>query len=268
MSISVGVCAVCIWSNRMGILEEESVNQLINLLIAEDEDRVRTGLKHFIKENADFVENVYCAENGRQALDMIILYRPEVMILDIKMPKKNGIEVMRDAKAAGVMPKTIIISGYDEFDYAQQALRFGAIDYLLKPCRSTDILKAVKKAAFDMGRNKSTPGSSTGNNFVDEAIHYMERHYHEDVTLTAVAEVIGITPSYLSTLFGRTVGCGFADYLNNIRIQRACDYFVDNSLKTYEVAYKVGFKDEKYFSSVFKKIKGLNPSDYRKSLRV
>jgi two-component system response regulator YesN len=252
----------------MNIGGKKPVSQLINLLIAEDEDRVRTGLEHFMREKAGFVDNVYCAENGRQALDMIILYRPEVMILDIKMPKKNGLEVMRDAKAAGIMPKTIIMSGYDEFDYAQQALRYGAIDYLLKPCRSTDILKAVQKAAADLGKDETAPGSGTGNNFVDEAIYYMERHYHEDVTLTAVAEVIGITPSYLSTLFGRTVGCGFADYLNNIRIQRACDYFVDNSLKTYEVAYKVGFRDEKYFSSVFKKIKGLNPSDYRKSLRA
>jgi two-component system response regulator YesN len=250
------------------MMAEVRMDSFINLLIAEDEDKVRTGLQNFINDSAPFISNVYCAENGRVALDLIILHRPEVMLLDIKMPKKSGLEVMRDAIAAGVLPKTIIISGYDEFEYAQQALRYGAVDYLLKPCRSTDILKAIKKAAFAVGATDPAVAPSTGNAFVDEAISYIERRYPDDLTLTEVAESIGITPSYLSTLFGRAVGCGFADYLNGIRIQRACEYFVDNKLKTYEVAYKVGFRDEKYFSSVFKKIKGMNPSDFRKALKA
>jgi len=57
---------------------------------------------------------------------------------------------------------------------------------------------------------------------------------------------------------------GFVDYLNEIRVEHACTYLRQNYLKTYEIAYKVGFRDEKYFSKVFKKVKGQSPSEYKK----
>ena len=99
---------------------------------------------------------------------------------------------------------------------------------------------------------------------VRKAVAYMERHYPENISLSVVAEAIGISPNYLSTLFTRTERAGFVDQLNKIRIDRACDYFQDGGVKTYEVAYKVGFRDEKYFSSVFKKLTGMSPSEYKR----
>ena len=63
------------------------------------------------------------------------------------MPLKNGIEVMQEAKKAGLDPVIVILSGYDEFKYAQQAIRYGAKEYLLKPVRATDILKCLEKLA-------------------------------------------------------------------------------------------------------------------------
>ena len=63
------------------------------------------------------------------------------MILDIQMPVKSGIEVMKEAVMAGIMPLTIILSGYEEFSYVQQAIKYGGRDYMLKPCRSSEMLK-------------------------------------------------------------------------------------------------------------------------------
>lgn len=74
-----------------------------------------------------------------------------------------------------------------------------------------------------------------------------------------------MTPPYISTLFTKYEHCGFVEYLNQYRVERAKLFLRDYGLKTYEVAYKVGFKDEKYFSKVFKKITGMSPSEYRKS---
>jgi two-component system response regulator YesN len=243
----------------------------IRLLIAEDEERVRESVRAFIRKNAPYIADIYCAENGQQALDMIFRYKPHIMLLDIKMPVKSGVAVMREAAAAGALPKTIIISVYDEFEYAQMALRYGAVDYLLKPCRSTDILCAVENAVKcvlgEVSGQPKVTREETGNSFVDNALDYMNRHYPDELTLTIVAEHIGISPNYLSTLFKKALGCGFIDCLNRIRVERACDYFSDYKMKTYEVAYKVGYSDEKYFSSVFKKVKGKNPSEYRKQLR-
>ncbi len=240
----------------------------IKLLIAEDEDSVRNSMKNFISAKADLVSEVFLAANGQEAIDAIFRHRPHIMLLDIQMPLKDGLTVMEEATAAGVCPKTIIMSGHDDFEYARKALRFNAVDYLLKPCRSTEILERIRLVASGVlgGAPESKPVRSSGNATVDAASAYMEEHYHEDLTLPHVAEQIGISPGYLSTLFSRAFGWGFADHLNHIRIERACDYYYDNRIKTYEVALKVGFKDEKYFSNVFKRIKGKSPSEYRKTI--
>ncbi|MDR0671974.1 MAG: helix-turn-helix domain-containing protein [Oscillospiraceae bacterium] len=238
----------------------------ISLLIAEDEERVRGSLKSFISKNADYVSEIYCAANGQEAIDIIIQYNPDVMLLDIKMPIKSGIDVMKEASAIGILPKTIVISSYDKFEYAQLALRYGAMEYLLKPTATSDILRAIWSVyKREPPRGNEQKKSAVLNSFISNALDYMNRHYPDELTLTIVAEHIGITPNYLSTLFKRTLGCGFIDCLNQIRVERACDYFVDNKMKTYEVAYKVGYRDEKYFSTVFKKTKGMSPSEYRKN---
>lgn len=67
---------------------------------------------------------------------------------------------------------------------------------------------------------------------------------------------------YVSTLFTQNKQCGFVDYLNWVRVERACSYLEQNYFKIYEIAYKVGFQDEKYFAKVFKKIKSMSPKEY------
>jgi len=107
-------------------------------------------------------------------------------------------------------------------------------------------------------------GSFIENRFVNEAVIYIRQNYSRDITLTTVAEEIFITPGYLSTLFKQALGDNFINYLNRIRIEKACELLKDVRLKTYEVAYQVGFQDEKYFTKVFKKIIGVCPSQYKK----
>jgi two-component system response regulator YesN len=243
----------------------------IRLLIAEDEDAIRESIQKYISANATLIGEIYTAENGGQALDMIMRYRPQIMLMDIQMPLKNGLEVMREALAAGVCPKTVILSGHDQFSYAQQALRLGAADYLLKPCRAAELLERLEGLAREISREaahapKQEDSGRRVHGVVERALAYMEEYYPENLTLPLVAEKTGVSPNYLSALFGKNVNMGFTDKLNQIRIERACDYFAAGGVRTYEVAYKVGFKDEKYFSSVFKKLKGTSPSEYKKQL--
>lgn len=239
----------------------------MKLLIADDEDTVRNGIAKYIRLHTDRFEKIYTAENGQQALELIMMYRPELMLLDVRMPLKSGLEVMQEAKKLGIMPITILLSGYDEFAYAQQALRYGARDYLLKPTRSSDILKYLLRFANEIsgmsshGEDQRSEGLPP---LVTKATEYIEAHYNENLTLQQVAEQIGITGGYLSTLFAQNLNRGFVEYLNEVRIEHACTYLQQNYLKTYEIAYKVGFNDEKYFSRVFKKIKGESPAAFRK----
>lgn len=246
------------------------VDTAVTLLIADDEDHIRNGIKTYIALNSKVIDKIYTASNGAEALEKIFKYKPDIMLIDVQMPYKNGLMVMKEANEAGICPKTIILSGYDEFAYAQQAIRYGALDYLLKPCRSTDILMKVERLVET--KNPSTPSlgdekeEKQSNQIVNMAVEYINEHYMESLSLTKVAEEVGVTPGYLTTLFAQTIGDGFVDYLNKIRVDRACNYLHDGQLKIYEVAYKVGFKDEKYFTRVFKKITKVSPSQFRKKI--
>ncbi|HBE79421.1 MAG TPA: hypothetical protein DDW65_16850, partial [Firmicutes bacterium] len=85
------------------------------------------------------------ATNGREALQMIADLKPDMMLLDIRMPVMNGLEVLEQLPEENHIPKVAILSGYDDFRYCQQALRSGVSDYLLKPCRPQDILAVIQK---------------------------------------------------------------------------------------------------------------------------
>lgn len=241
------------------------------LLIVDDEDTIRNGIAKYIKLHTDRFDKVYTACNGEEAVEIIFRDKPDIMILDMQMPLKDGIEVMRDASRVGMLPYTLVLSGYEEFRYCQQALHLGAKDYLLKPIRSSDILRMVQDAADILFGAETPVAEDTArekNQLASIAKEYVQEHYFEKISLADVADRIGVTPGYLSTLLQKQYEKGFVDLLNEVRIERACTYLQQNYLKTYEIAFKVGFNDEKYFSKVFKKIKGCSPSEYKKTDQV
>lgn len=238
----------------------------LKLLVADDEDIIRKGIaKYIILHTERFI--VYEAKNGQEAIDLLVKYQPDIMLLDVQMPLKDGIEVMQAAKNAGLDPVIIILSGYDEFKYAQQAIRYGAKEYLLKPLRASDILECLDKMADKyigaVEDDNSVDEAEQTNYFIQAAKEYITEHCTENISLADVAEAAGISSGYLSTMFTQYEKCNFVDYLNKVRIEMACRYLEQKNLKNYEIAYKTGFRDEKYFSKVFKKIKGVTPREYR-----
>lgn len=239
----------------------------VKLLIADDEDMIRRGTAKYIRLHTDRFSKIYEAENGQEAIECILKYQPDIILLDVQMPLKNGIDVMREADKAGLHPITVILSGYDEFKYAQQAIKYGAKEYLLKPTRAADILACLIRLADEyFGKDPYETEQNTEEQthyLVKHAKEYIAEHYFENLTLSDVAEHVGISGGYLSTLFMQELGRGFVDHLHETRIEHSCSYLEQNYLKTYEIAYKVGFRDEKYFSKVFKKIKGMSPKEYR-----
>ncbi len=239
----------------------------IKILIAEDEDIIRKGVAKYIKLHTDRFGIIYEADNGQDAFDIIVKHQPDIVLLDIQMPKMDGITVMQKAAKLNHNSLFVILSGYDEFKYAQQALHYGAREYLLKPVRASDILACLNKLADKYIDTEEKKVEENDNEesvpFVKEAKEYVEEHYTENLTVKEVAGIIGISSGYLSTMFNQSMGQSFVDYLNQLKINHACVYLEQNYLKVYEIAYKVGFQDEKYFTKVFKKIKGITPKEYK-----
>lgn len=92
---------------------------------------------------------------------------------------------------------------------------------------------------------------------------YIMEHYHEPISLNMIAEVIYLSPSYLSDLFKNQTGENLTNYLSKVRIEKAKELLKDRQMKSYEVGELVGYKDPAYFSKVFKKVVGVSPNEYR-----
>lgn len=235
----------------------------LKLMVADDEEVIRKGVAKYVRLHTERFNQVYEAADGQEAVELLMAYKPDMLLLDVQMPKKTGIDVMQELKRSGLSPIVIILSGYDEFQYARQALRLGAKEYLLKPVRGKDILECLNRMA-DEYFGPENPRKEEGNHhLVQNAEDYIAEHYMEPVSLNEVAEKLGVSRGYVSTLFSQHKKCGFVDYLNGVRVERACTYLEQDYFKIYEIAYKVGFQDEKYFTKVFKKIKGVSPKEYR-----
>ncbi len=115
----------------------------MRILIAEDELLERKAMKKFIQENFKDMEVVGEAVNGRKAIELAKEMEPDIIFMDIKMPGINGLEAIEKIHEMRPKTKFILVSAYDTFDYAKQAMQFGIRDYILKPGRKEEITTAL-----------------------------------------------------------------------------------------------------------------------------
>lgn len=108
---------------------------VLSVLIADDEAAIRNGLLDAIPWNDLHAQVIDTAPDGLYALSCIQRYHPDLVVIDIKMPGIDGLEVIRRAKAEGAECRFLILSGYDDFSLAQKAIRYGANGYFLKPLK-------------------------------------------------------------------------------------------------------------------------------------
>lgn len=262
-----------------------------SVLIIDDEFMIREGLRLTI----DW-ESLNCtiageAEDGEEGLRLIKELHPDIIITDIRMPGLSGLEMIDEAKKSKHNSKVIILTGYRDFEYAQQAIRLGAYRFLLKPSKEEEILSALTDAIeeleikksderlmhnykakmeefYDITSNKkeNMEDKNKSSYLVKKAITYMKENYNNNIGLQTVADKLYISTWHLSKLLKKETGSTFIDLLNNIRINESKKLLEDPKYKIYEICSIVGFSDTAYFVRLFKKICGVTPTDYRNTL--
>ncbi|WP_248924226.1 response regulator [Paenibacillus hamazuiensis] len=125
---------------------------MYKVLIVDDESIIREGIAESIRKDCPKFQTILEARDGEEALNLALESSPDLVITDIQMPNMNGIEFIEQLKAENPDVAVIIISGHDDFEYAQKGLKLGVSDYLLKPVESGHLTARLRLAAEEFDR--------------------------------------------------------------------------------------------------------------------
>jgi len=241
----------------------------MRIIVAEDESRALKGLCSLIAAGGKEYEVIAQASDGRQALEIIPVLKPDVVFTDIRMPFLDGIELIKALQKYNLETKYVITSAFAEFEYAQKAIQLGVKEYLLKPLTLEDVVLVLNALKTELnGNSKKNPGRKIAEQYpnahymVIQAIEMIEDGYSSRISQETFAECLGMTQEYFSYLFHKDTGIKFSDFVRDYRINVAKRLLKEPGCRVQEVSYAVGYSDPKYFSKIFRKATGLTPLEY------
>lgn len=266
----------------------DEVKEACRLIIVDDEPIVHRMVTRIIDQSDLPLKVVGTFESGPEALGAVPDLSPDICLLDIQMGEMNGLELAQNlSERLGYRPIVIYLTAHRSFDYAQEAMRVGAMDYLVKPIRQADVLAALGKAVGIVEAKRlerieherlreqlesvlpaalshvGPAGETRQKSIARAAREYVEQHYAEPLSLTDVSDHLNFSPGYLGAIFKAEYGIPIKAYLRRVRIARAKELMRDPTLNLTEVALRVGFEDISYFSQSFLEETGVRPSEYR-----
>ncbi|MEC5341055.1 response regulator [Brenneria populi] len=255
---------------------------MFKVLLVEDEEMIRKGLRYTFDWLAAGCIVVGEAENGESGLHYIRTLQPDIVVVDINMPLMNGISMIERSEQNAAVCSYIILSGYDEFGLAKQAIRLGVTEYLLKPLDQEQLADALERAKrqieikqrYAAMLNAASSGDEDiqtslmklphhTSHYVAKAIEYIQENYAAKISINDLVTRLSISAAYLNRKFKNETTYTFNDFLNRYRIGRAMDLLKRGDRKIYLIASDVGFKDYKYFIAIFRKYADCTPGQYQ-----
>ncbi len=273
---------------------------MYRVLLVDDEQIERMALaKKIDRYYGDKVE-IYHAVNGREAVAMCGEQKNDIVIMDISMPEMNGVMAAKYIRKMDDQCSIIFLSAYDDFEYARNAIKVRALDYLLKPCDMNDLLAVMDTALQKLDKenvfngnsisgkeqNKETEICGSNANNVREnrpkrtdnvrnsdeqttikyLKEYVENNYIYDISMQEAAEEMGYSDAYFSKLFKQYFNQNFTAYLTEYRIKKAKELLSNTNHSIKDISRMVGYTDSNYFAKIFKRLVGEIPSKYRENL--
>lgn len=241
---------------------------MLRLIIADDEKIIRETIRSFIDWSSLGIEVVATCKNGLEAYDAILDTYPDIVLTDIKMPGLSGLELIERLTKTHDQIQFILLSGYEEFEYARKAMHYGIKHYLLKPCNEAQIIEAVNDVRKYCRQEPEPPKATLPSYkpFIEDLLRYVKEHLSDSsISLKWISNnYLFMNVDYVSKEFYRQTGMKFSRYINQLRMEKAKDLLSKcNAEKIYDIAEQVGCgNNPQYFSQLFKKYTGMSPTEY------
>jgi two-component system response regulator YesN len=231
-----------------------------NVLLVDDD-------REFREELAECLEDyrVIEASTGSEALEL--LGRPneiDIIILDVMMPGRKGTDVLTEIKRREPDLAVIMLTGHSSKDVAIASLRGDADDYIEKPVDIDLLLESIRRLLHGRGA-AGTEFASDADGKIERAKDFLDRNYHKRVSLENVAELVCLSPKYLSRLFKEKTGSGFNEYRLRRKMEKAGETLRETGLTVNEISYRLGYRNMESFIRMFKKINGMTPTEFRET---
>ncbi len=239
---------------------------MYSLVLVDDEIEQLHGLAEFFpfEDEGFYLKGIY--DDSTEALEMIKELGCDAILTDIRMPEITGLDIAKAVQELPEPPIVLVISAYDDFEYAREAMRYGVHDYLSKPASFDEIKKALRRIKQELDIRANTSYEIEPANLIEKATYIIETSL-STASLKKVADELGINISYLSRLFKEKTGENFQDMLLRIKIERARKLLSGYSNYTNsEIAKTLGYQDTQNFCRAFRKITGVSPQAYRKEI--
>ncbi|MFV0503138.1 MAG: response regulator [Lachnospirales bacterium] len=257
---------------------------MVRVLLVDDEELTRLGMKNNIPWNTLGVSEVYTAEDGEQGLNMAMELKPDIILTDVRMARMDGITMAFEISKKWKKCRFIFISGYCDKAYLKSAIHLSAVDYIEKPIEILEVINAVKKSIIQLEKEHRRAAIEkeykehfkVGIEMLDEdnwqatmkiadriEIYIKENFFNADLSLTVLAEEFNLAKQYMCWLFKKEKKETINRYITKTRLKWANEYMSRNPyVKVKKVAIKSGFSDCSYFIKIYKRHEGITPADY------
>lgn len=276
------------------MIQNEDKNETYKVLLADDEQIERMALAKRLHKHFGDSLVIWQAADGNEAVRLCFKERCQIVIMDISMPELNGVEAAEQIRRLDEDCEIIFLTAYDEFSYAKRAIAIHALDYLLKPCEEEELTAVMEEAVGRIQKREQLeklhmeqempeetgaempepdleeePEESDRLGQAAEKIRRdIRKNYMKDISMQDAARMMNYSDAYFCKLFKQCFDQNFTAYLARLRINEARRLLQDKNASVREVSMLVGYYDANYFAKVFKRIAGMNPSEYRDSFHT
>jgi len=251
----------------------------MRLMIVDDDQVILNGLAGIVKKFDISDSEIITAYDGVDALEKLKGKGADLVITDISMPGMNGLEFIREAKAYKYCSRFVILTGYDEFEFARQAIRYQVTDYLLKPINKNDLFNIIHKVDMelhgidqhekdmilpDIDVCKVTYDRNQCSDKMVKILEYIDDNYTLDISLNQAGRALDVHPNYICTLFNHDLGITFLYYVESVRLKKSIELLLSEMERPIkDIASVSGFMNERHFYKVFRKRLGSTPGQFR-----
>lgn len=247
---------------------------MYKILIVEDD----SALRFIYSKKKVWSDCGFCIEdqasNGKDALALIEKKKYDLILTDIQMSFIDGIELLREMRSKNIQSEVVLVSSYDEFEYARQGLVLGATDYILKPAEDNklkEMLLRVKEkldSKQEIAKEVKAAAKSLEIAVPEEGMpHNICRYFSDNsdriITLEEMSESFGFSKDYFGKLFKSHMGVSFNSFYSAVKIEKAKSLLKTGNYKNYEISDMLGYSTVDYFSKIFKEMTGVTPTQYK-----